>query len=222
MNFKKITLTLACGGFAVAAMGQGLSGRFFSYDGSNYTNGNVTYIVNGDAPNANVWSGYNPGTVYGQNGVLNASATNAGFLALTLINVATYVYISGNFGGVYNVTGFGAAQDTHTYNNDVEIRTNRSLSFTATGFYGIGAAIGSINYTISLFQDYPSNGVPIGPALTGTDAGFNGATLGLNAITSLPVDGKATLRLSRNLTLTQAAQGGQQYTAGGYIQVGVN
>jgi hypothetical protein len=143
-------------------------------------------------------------------------------LAQTLINVATYVYISGNFGGVYTVSGIGAAQDVNVYNNDIEVRTNRSLTFTADGFSGIGASVGQINYTLSLFQDYPSNGVQIGPGAVGTDAGFNGASVGVNASFALPADGKATLRLTRNLILTQAALGGHTYTASGYIQVGVN
>jgi len=221
MNINKLAFIGILATATTAAMGQGLSGRVFSYDGTNGTNGLVTYQVNGDGVNANVFSGYIAGTIYGQNGVLNASYSNAAFLAQTLINVSTYVYISGNFGGVYNVQGFGAASDTNVYNNDVEVRTNRSLSFTATGFYGIGASIGTVHYGLALFQDFPAQ-TQIGGTLHGDDAGFNGATLGLNAITNLPVDGKATLRLTRQLSLTQAAIGGQTYTAGGYIQVGVN
>jgi len=201
-------------------MGQGLSGRTFVYDGSNATNGLVTYQVNGDGVGANVFSGYIAGTTYGQNGVNNATYTNAGFLAQTLINVSTYVYISGNFGAVYTVTGFGAGTDPLTDSTDIEVRTNRSLSFTATGFYAPSNA--SITYSIALFQDYPANGLQIGPTLTAVDGGFNGATLGLNAISNLPADGKATLRLSRKLSVTQTALGGQQYTAAGFIQVGVN
>jgi len=220
MNFKKIAITLGCAGFAVAAMGQGLSGRTFVYDGSNATNGLVTYQVNGDGAGANVFSGYIAGSTYGQNGVYGATTANAGFLAQTLINVSTYVYISGNFGAVYTVSGFGSGTDPLTDSNDIEIRTNRSLSFTATGFYAPNNA--SITYGIALYQDYPSNGVQIGPTLTAVDGGFNGATLNLNAQASLPSDGKATLRLNRKLSVTQTAIGGQQYTAAGYIQVGVN
>jgi len=220
MNFKKIAITLAFGGFAVAAMGQGLAGRVFTYDGTNGTNGLVTYQINGDGAGANVFSGYIAGSVYGQNGVVNASTSNAGFLAQTLINVSTYVYISGNFGGVYTVTGFGTGADTNSYTSNVEVRTNRNLSFTATGFYAPNNA--SIAYGLSLYQDFPSNGVPIGPTITGTDGGFNGSTVNLNVVNSLPVDGKATLQLSRKLSVTQNAIGGQTYTAAGYIQVGVN
>jgi hypothetical protein len=149
------------------------------------------------------------------------SYTNAQFLEQTLINVSTYVYISGNFGGVYNVQGIGSANDINQ-TNDVEVRTNRTLSFTASGFYPIGVNIGQIAYGISLYQDYPSNGVQIGPSVTGTDAGFNGSTVYVNPGANLPADGRATLRLSRTLTLTQAAVGGQTYKVGGYIAVGVN
>jgi len=123
-------------------MGQGLSGRFFAYDGSDVTNGNITYIVSGDGPTGYHWSGYNPGAVPGQNGVLYATASQSGFLAQTLVNVASYIYVSGNFGGVYNVTGFGAATDSQTYSTDIEIRTNRSLLFSTDGFYGLGRSIG--------------------------------------------------------------------------------
>jgi len=221
MNINKLAFIGVLVTATSAAMGQGLTTRSFYYDGTQATNGNVTYIVNGDAPNAYLFAGANLGTVWNNN-VYGASSTNAGFLAQTLINVATYVYISGNFGGVYTVSGIGAAQDANTYNNDIEVRTNRSLTFTANGFSGIGANIGQINYTLALYQDYPSNGVQIGPGAFGTDAGFNGSTVGVNASTSLPFDGKATLRLSRNLLLTQAALGGHTYTASGFIQVGVN
>ena len=221
MNLKKIALTLVCGSVAVAAMGQGLTTRVFTYDGTNLTNGNVTYIDNGDGVNAQVWSGYNPGTVYGQNGIAGASVTNAQFLEQTLINVSTYVYISGNFGGVYNVQGVGSSTDINQ-TNDIEVRTNRTLSFTATGFYPIGVNIGQVAYGISLYQDFPSNGVQIGLSVTGTDAGFNGSTVYVNPGANLPADGRATLRLSRTLSLTQAAVGGKTYTVAGFIAVGVN
>ncbi len=221
MNFKKIALTLACGSIAVAAMGQGLTTRIFTYDGSQGTNGFATWQVNGDGAGAQVFSGYVAGTAFGQNGVTGATYTNAQFLAQTLINVSTYVYISGNFGGVYTVQGIGSATDIKQ-SNDVEVRTNRTLSFTASGFYGIGNSIGHIDYGISMFQDFPSNGVQIGPTVTGTDGGFNGSTLYVNPAVNLPADGRATLRLSRTLSLTQAAIGGQTYTAAGLIAVGVN
>jgi len=220
MNLNKLAFIAVLATATTAAMGQGLTTRTFTYDGTTGTNGFATFQVNGDGAGAQVFTGYIAGTVYGQNGV-QGGANYAQFLAQTLINVSTYVYISGNFGGVYTVQGIGSASDI-SQTNDVEVRTNRALSFTATGFYGIGASIGQISYGLSVFQDYPSNGVQIGPTLTATDAVFNGATLYVNPVTNLPADGKATLRLTRTLSLTQAATGGKTYTAAGFIAVGVN
>ena len=221
MNLNKLAFISVLVTATSAAMGQGLNTRIFTYDGYQGTNGFATYQVNGDGVNAQVFSGYIAGTTYGQNGVLGASYTNAQFLAQTLINVATYIYVSGNFGGVYNVQGVGSSSDI-TYSNDVEVRTNRALSFVATGFYGIGLANGTVTYSMSIFQDYPSNGVQIGPTITAVDAGFNGSTLYVNPAINLPADGRATLKLTRTLSLTQAAIGGKQYTAGGYIAIGIN
>jgi len=220
MNINKLAFMTILATATTAAMGQGLSGRLFTYDETKGTNGLVTYQVNGDGVGANVFSGYIAGTTYGQNNVVNATYSNAAFLAQTLINVSTYVYISGNFGAVYTVSGFGSGTDPLTDSTDIEIRTNRSLSFSATGFYAPNN--GSITYSMALFQDYPANGLQIGPTLTAVDGGLNGATLGLNAQVSLPAEGKATLRLSRKLSVTQTAIGGQTYTAAGFIQVGVN
>ncbi len=221
MNLNKLAFISVLATATTAAMGQGISTRLFTYDGSQGGNGLVTWQVNGDGVNAQVFSGYIAGTTYGQNGVLGASYTNAQFLAQTLVNVATYVYVSGNFGGIYNVQGIGTATDIQQ-TNEVEVRTNRPLSFVATGFYGIGANFGTISYAMSLFQDYPSNGVQIGPTITGTDAGFNGSTLYVHPGMNLPSDGRATLKLQRTLSLTQAALGGKQYTAAGFIAIGVN
>ena len=222
MNFKKIAITLVCGFTTVAAMGQTLTSRVFSYDGSTATNGLATYVLYGDGASASIFSGSVNGTG-NQNQVVGASTTNAAFLANTVVNVGSYVYISGNFGGVFNVQGIGAGYDPIIESNLIEVRTNRSLTFTAAGFYGIGSSIGTIAYTMSLLQDYPSNGVVLaGTGVALIDNNFNGATLQLNSQTELPVDGRATLQLTRALTLTQAAVGGQSYTAAGTIQVGVN
>jgi len=223
MNFKKIALTLLCGGAAVVSMGQTLTGRLFTYDGYTSTNGYVTYILNGDGATASIFAGSVNGMVPNQNGVTGASYTNATFLVSTLVNVSSYVYISGNFGGVYTVQGVGAGYDPNIEYSEVEVLTNRSLTFTAEGFYGLGSAVGTIGYTMSLYQDFPSNGVVLGG--TGAmldDSNFNGATLELNATTMLLADGRATLQLTRQLTLTQAAQGGHTYSAGGFIGVTVN
>ncbi len=224
MYTKNLRMALMAGAMAVvagSAFGQGVTSRVFAYDGGAGSNGIVTWQVNGDGVGAQVFSGYIAGTTYGQNGVVGASSTYGQFLAQTLVNVATYVYVSGNFGGIYNVQGIGSASDI-TQTNDVEVRTNRALSFVATGFYGIGLNLGTISYSMSMFQDYPSNGVQIGPTITATDAGFNGSTLYVNPALNLPADGRATLRLTRTLSLTQAALGGKTYTAGGFLAIGVN
>jgi hypothetical protein len=222
MNLKRITLSLLCAGVAVAAMGQsGLTSRVFLYDGSVATNGQATYVLNGDGANAYLFSGSVNGTA-NSNAIVGASITNAAFLVNTVVNVSSYVYISGNFAGTYTVSGVGAGLDG-IETNQVEVRTNRSLTFTAAGFYPMGASIGNIQYTMSLLQDYPATNVVLGG--TGAsliDDNFNGATLNLNAVTMLPPDGRVTLQLTRQLTLTQAALGGHSYTAAGTIQVGVN
>jgi len=220
MNFNKLAIMSILATATSAAMGQGLTTRIFTYDGSVFTNGSATYILNGDGLGATFFAGAYGGS-YPNNAVSGASVTNVAFLVDTLINVSTYVYISGNFGGVYTVQGIGSGTDI-TQTNLIEVRTNRSLSFTANGFYGIGLSVGQIAYGISLLQDFPNNGVTVAGPITGTDAGFNGSTVNLNAITSLPPDGRATLKLTRQLTLTQAALGGHTYLASGLIQVGVN
>ena len=223
MNFKKIALSLVCASATMAAMGQALTGRLFTYDNYVSDNGSAIYVLNGDGVNASIYTGsYNGGL--NQNGITGFSQTAVGFLVSTVVNVSSYVYISGNFGGVYTVTGVGAGYDPIIEtNNQIEILTNRSLTFTANGFYGLGPTVGTIGYTMSLYQDYPSNGVVLagsGPVLD--DGNFNGATVELNATTMLPLDGRATLQLTRQLTLTQYAQGGHSYTAAGTIQVSIN
>jgi len=220
MNITKIGTLSVCMGVATAAMGQALTTRVFTYDSSVYTNGFVTYILNGDGPSAPVFGQAVPG-LYPNNGVVGATYTNVGFQVDTTINVQSYVYINGNFGGVYTVQGIGTATDV-VQSNFVEILTNRNLTFTANGFYGIGATIGTIAYTMSILQDYPNNGTTVAGPISGTDAGFNGGTIALNALTSLPADGRATLKITRQLTLNQSALGGTTYTASGLIQVGVN
>ncbi len=223
MNVKKITLSLVCGVVAAAAFGQAQPAtRVFIYDGTVGTNGIATYVVNGDGANAYVFAGAVPGNT-NNNAVINAASNFAGFAVDTVINVSSYVFISGNFGGTYTVQGVGAGYDQNQELSQVEIATNRSLTFTAYGFYGLGPEVGYIYYTMSLLQDYPSNGVVLsgtGSALA--DSNFNGATVQLNATTQLPLDGRATLQIGRELQLTQGALGGHTYSASGTIQVGVN
>ncbi len=222
MNFGKIAVTLVCGCATMAAFGQGPSQRVFTYDGSVPTNGIATYALNGDGAGAYLFAGAVNGSG-NYNAVVGASVTNAAFLVNTVVNVSSYVFISGNFGGTYTVQGVGAGYDQTSETNQIEVATNRSLTFTAYGFYGLGSNVGNIAYTMSLLQDYPTNGV----ALAGTgsalyDQYFNGATVQLNATTQLPPDGLATLQITRQLQLTQGAIGGHTYTASGTIQVGVN
>lgn len=221
MNFKRITLSLVCVGFAAVSFGQALTSRIFTYDGTVGTNGSSLYVLNGDGANAYLFAGAINGSG-NYNAVAGATTTNAGFLANTVVNVSSYIYISGNFGGTYTVQGVGQGYDIPEY-NQVEVLTNRNLTFTAAGFYGLPGNVGTIQYTMSLLQDYPSNGnVIAGTGAALADANFNGASLYLNAGQNLPIDGRATLQLGRTLTLTQAALGGKSYVAGGFIQVGVN
>jgi len=220
MNLNKLAFISVLATATTAAMGQVLTGRVFNYDNSVASNGQSTYIVNGDGPSAYTFAqGY--GGNYPNNAIGGYGYNYASFLASTIVNVASYVYISGNFSGVYSVQGVGAQADL-ARTNDIEIITNRSLTFTAVGFYPMVNNVGTITYAMSLLQDYPTNGVPLGTTGPGIDASFNGATINLNAITSLPPDGRATLRLSRTLTLYQNALGGQTYQAAGFIAVGVN
>ena len=220
MSFNKLAIMAVLATATTAAMGQALTTRVFTYDGSVYTNGTATYVLNGDGLSATFFAGAVNG-LYPNNGVSGASITNVGFFVDTLVNVSSYVYISGNFGGVYTVQGIGAATDVQQ-TNLIEIETNRNLSFTANGFYGIFSGIGTITYTMSLLQDYPNNGTTVAGPVGGIDATFNGGTVALNVLSELPADGRATLKLTRQLTLTQAALGGHQYLASGLIQVGVN
>jgi len=221
MNLNKLAILAVLATATTAAMGQGITTRIFTYDGTQTTNGFSTWQVMGDGVNSYLFSGTIAGTAPGQNAVAGSSLTNAQFLAQTLINVSTYVYVSGNFGGVYNVQGVGSATDI-SQTNDIEVRTNRTLSFTAAGFFGLGPNIGTVAYGLSLYQDFPATAVQIGPSVSGIDAGFNGSTISVNPGANLPADGRATLRLSRTLSLTQAAMGGKTYTVGGFIAIGVN
>jgi hypothetical protein len=220
MNFKKIAITLVCGFATVAAMGQSLTTRVFSYDGSTATNGIATYTLYGDGNNTSVFAGVVAGSG-NANPILGYSQNRVDFSANTQVNVGSYVYISGTFGGTFNVQGIGSGNDV-IETNLIQVKTNRSLSFTASGFYGIGS-VGNIAYSMNLYQDWPSNGTSLG--WTGyplIDTNFNGAYVGVNASTELPVDGCLTLALTRTLTLNQSAIGGQTYNAGGVIKVGVN
>jgi len=221
MNFNKLAIMAVLATATSAAMGQVLGGRVFTYDGTTPTNGFATWIVNGDGPSANVFSGAYGGTG-NSNAMTGATYTNAGFVAQTIINVSTYVYISGNFAATYNVQGIGTGTDS-TQTQSIWINTNRALSFYASGFYGLYAGVGHIDYTMSLFQDYPSNGNLL--SSTGgaqTDGNFNGREVQLSSPSQLPPDGKMTLQLTRQLTLNQAATGGQAYVASGTIQVAIN
>jgi len=221
MNFKRITLSLACVSLAVASFGQALTSRVFTYDGTVGTNGSSLYVLNGDGANAYLFAGGLIGSG-NYNGVTGATTLGAAFMASTVVNVSSYIYISGNFGGVYTVQGAGVGYDIPRY-DQVEIVTNRSLTFSASGFYALPNNVGTIGYTLSLLQDYPSNGnVIAGSGAALNDANFNGTTLNLNASQNLPADGRATLQLGRTLTLNQAATGSASYQVGGFILLGVN
>lgn len=194
--------------------------RVFTYDGTQATNGLSTFEVD----NTTVYSNGTAGSTT-SNSVTGATASGASFAVNTTINVLTYVYLNGNFGGTFTVHGAGSNTDV-AESNDIEVRTNRPLTFTTSAFTvlqtgGAGAATtGSILYGLSLFSDYPAN-AQVGSTQSGTDTAFNGKTINV-ALSNLPTDGKMTLRLSRTLSLTQLSEGNTTYTASGTIALAVN
>src|SRR5579859_1537563 len=129
-RFMKKTLAIA--GMvilAAAAFGQSnLTSRVFSYDATATTNGVSTFEVN----DTTVTSSGTSGTAT-SNSVTSASTTGASFAANTTINVLTYVYLYGNFGGTFTVNGPGSNTDVER-DNDMEVRTNRPITFSTSAF----------------------------------------------------------------------------------------
>lgn len=208
---------------ASAAFGQSnLTNRVFTYDATTAVNGLSTFEVDNTTEYDN---GGTAGTST-SNSVTSATTSGATFAVNTTINVLTYVYLNGNFGGTYTVHGPGTTTDVN-HNNDLEVRTNRPLTFTTSGFTvlqtgGSGASsAGSIAYAVSLWSDYPASATQVGATQTGTDTGINGKTL-TSTMANIATDGKLTLRVGRTLTLTQLAMGATTYTASGTIALAIN
>jgi len=139
----------------------------------------------------------------------------------------TQVRISGNFGGVFNVSGIGEST-SQTESNEISVTTNRPLTFSANSFKPLMVGnssepgMGSITYSMALFTGTPSHiGMRVSGPVTGTDAGFNGQTLSLTAA-QVPANGNLVLVLTRTLTLTSAATGAYKIVGTGNIGVSIN
>lgn len=137
------------------------------------------------------------------------------------------VTINGNFGGTFNVSGPGNGTSSRGDNN-IDVSTNASLTFTATNFTTLhlsgadASSAGSIAYQMQLFAGTSSSiGSAISSSVGGTDAGFNGASLTLT-VGQIPSGGNLVFKLSRTLSLSSLAIGGQTYTATGTIVVTIN
>jgi hypothetical protein len=218
---KKILVCVMLGALATAGFTQSnLATRVFSYDASQATNGLSTFEVN----DTTVYDAGTSGATTA-NAVSSASTSGASFAVNTTVSVLTYVYLNGNFGGTFTITGAGSNTDVER-DNYIEIRSNRPLTFTASAFTtlfnGVTAAAtsGSVLYGMSLFTDYPYS-TQVGSTQTGTDAAFNTSTVSF-AMSDLPVDGKMTFVLARTLSLTQLAEGATTYTASGTIALAIN
>lgn len=139
----------------------------------------------------------------------------------------SYVNISGNFGGVFYVSGVGSST-SQTQTNTVNIITNRALTFSANSFKPLAlgntseAAMGSISYSMSLFQGNSSHpGVLVAGPIGGIDAGFNGKMLSVNA-GQVQANGTMVLVITRTLSLTGQATGATTLVGTGYIGVTIN
>jgi len=217
---KKILVCAAIALLATASFGQAnLATRVFSYDASQATNGLSTFEVN----NTTVYDAGTSGASTA-NSVSSATAAGASFAANTTVDILTYVYLNGNFGGTFTINGAGSNTDVER-DNYIEIRANRPLTFTASAFTTLqnggssASTVGSVLYGMSIYTDYPYS-TQVGTTQTGTDAAFNTSTLSF-AMSDLPLDGKMTFVLARTLSLTQLAEGATTYTASGTIALTV-
>jgi len=139
----------------------------------------------------------------------------------------SYVNISGNFGGVFYVTGVGGAT-SQSQSNLVNITTNRGLTFSAISFRPLQLANspestrGTVTYTMTLYQGSSSHvGSIVAGPVSGTDAGFNGQSLAIGTA-QVPSGGNLVLVINRTLTLTGQATGACTLVGTGYIGVTIN
>jgi len=142
-------------------------------------------------------------------------------------NAPSYVNISGNFGGVFYVTGIGSAT-SQSQSNFISITTNRALTFSANSFKPLllgnssEGAMGSVTYTMTLYQGTPAHvGALVSGPVSGTDVAFNGQTVAVN-LAQIPADGNLVLMISRTLNLTGQATGASTLVGTGNIGVTIN
>lgn len=139
----------------------------------------------------------------------------------------SYVNISGNFGGVFYVTGVGSST-SQSQSNLINITSNRSLTFTAISFKPLQlgssteSAMGTVTYSMALYLGNSGHvGALIAGPVSGTDSGFNGQSVSVNS-TQIPAGGTLVLRISRMLSLTGQATGACTLVGTGYIGVTIN
>jgi len=139
----------------------------------------------------------------------------------------TQVSISGNFGGVFYVSGVGLGS-SQTESNMITVFTNRPLTFSANSFKPLMVGntsqpgMGSITYSMALFAGTPSHlGALVCGPVSGVDAGFNSQTLTLTSA-QVPGDGNLVLVFTRILTVNAGASGAQKLVGTGNISVSIN
>jgi hypothetical protein len=139
----------------------------------------------------------------------------------------SYVNISGNFGGVFYVSGVGSAP-SQMQTNTVNITTNRSLTFTTNSFKPLtlgqnsAESMGKVTYTMAIYQGNSGHmGALVAGPIGGTDAGFNGQTLSLGASPG-QTNESYVLVISRLLTMSGQATGACMLVGTGYIGVTIN
>lgn len=140
---------------------------------------------------------------------------------------SSYVSISGNFGGVFYVSGFGQGS-SQTQTNLVNITTNRALTFSANSFKPLAVGntsegtMGNVVYSMALYQGTSAHvGALVSGPVSGTDASFNGQTVALIKA-QVPTSGNFVLMISRTLTVTGTATGASTLVGTGLIGVTIN
>jgi len=141
--------------------------------------------------------------------------------------IVTHVSISGNFGGVFNISGVGDIT-TQTQTNVISVSTNRALTFWTNSFKPLMAGntsepnMGNVTYTMALYQGTSSQiGSLVSGPVSGVDSGFNGKTLVLNK-SQIPSGGNLVLVLTRTLNLTASSTGASNLVGAGNIGVTIN
>ena len=217
---RKLIIVVALGVCAAASFAQSnLTARVFTYDGTTTVNGNANFELDQIPANTGTLA-ITSNTATIDNSITAATTAGATFGVKTTVKVRTYLFVDGNFSGTFYVRGPGSGTSS-VQSNDIEVRTNRPLTFLAQNFTTLNdSAVGSVDYTMVLLQNFPA-GSTIATSATGTDTGFNGKTFS-SAMTDLPSNGKLTFRIQRTLTLNQLALGATTYTATGEIKLTVN